>query len=329
MATSPEIIVVAVPDDDERRLIVKALKLRALDVVEVCDAHELMAYVESDNNELPNAIVLDTDIQFPSDFEFCRWLRKKPRANWLPVLMLSNNAIKDDVDACYAAGATDYIDRPINYQSLGYRIRTFLRTTDAFIRLETTLDELDEHRSRLQQHAYLDILTGLPNRSAFMYHLEAAIVDCEAKGESLVLLFSDVDDFKQINDRFGHVAGDAVLVQLSDRLRSAVTNMKALAPLTDTEDFQLANGSGSLIARLAGDEFIMVLRESSDAFSKEFALQRVLESMQKPFEVAGRVLPVSMSVGVSVYPQDGHTVSTLLHEADLKMYEVKHLGKTA
>lgn len=148
-------------DADERARLRDALAQHDLDVLEAASADQALASVA---HTLPDLVLLDAGIRFPDGLEFCPWLRARPSADWLAVLILSPREDRELVDRLYAAGATDCISKPIDYAKIGYRVRTYLRTSDAFYRLEATVAELDVHRDRLQRLAYLDTLTGLPNR---------------------------------------------------------------------------------------------------------------------------------------------------------------------
>jgi len=173
-------------------------------------------------------------------------------------------------------------------------------------------DELREARARLEHLAYHDSLTNLPNRAAFNEHLVAAIADAGRAGRSLAVLYIDLDDFKLVNDGFGHAAGDELLVHCAERLRAACRR-------------------GDLVARQGGDEFLILVRDSeSDEHARraaEAVAVSVRETLSRDFLVAGVSAYITPSIGVSLFPQDGTSSEELLKKADIALYAAKHAGR--
>lgn len=163
-------------------------------------------------------------------------------------------------------------------------------------------------QAELYYLAHYDHLTGLPNRVLLNDRIAQACRDADRKGCSAALLFIDVDRFKQINDSLGHRAGDAVLCALVSRL-------KAAARKVDT------------VARIGGDEFIILMEEISDAGDPHIVAQRLIESLRSPFELLGHSLIVTVSIGIALYPNDDIDISRLLAKADSAMYEAKAKGR--
>ena len=170
--------------------------------------------------------------------------------------------------------------------------------SDAFARLRLT-DEM----THLARH---DVLTNLPNRALLLDRVEHALRNSRRHGRRIALLFCDLDGFKQVNDRFGHAAGDAVLVEVAQRLTSCVRD-------TDT------------VARLGGDEFAILL-EDVQPDQVDAACERILAALRPSANVAGRQLPLSTSIGVAL-GDTGRSAEHLLRNADMAMYEAKSLGK--
>jgi diguanylate cyclase (GGDEF)-like protein/PAS domain S-box-containing protein len=159
-----------------------------------------------------------------------------------------------------------------------------------------------EHQ-RLRYLAGHDSLTGVANRAEFRDALAHAL----AIGErDLALAFCDLDQFKSINDTYGHSAGDRVLVQLADRLRSQLR-------------------TGDELARIGGDEFTVLLRNIPDAVAAGHVADRLLSAVNEPFEVEGREVDLGLSVGIAL-STDGVTADALLAQADAALYEVKRAG---
>lgn len=156
--------------------------------------------------------------------------------------------------------------------------------------------------------AHYDNLTGIPNRMLLTDRLDQACRDAERKGNLVGLLFIDIDRFKQINDSYGHSAGDAVLRKIVDRLKTS-------ARRSDT------------VARLGGDEFVILMEDLTDSSDVEIVAQRLVNLMREPIELLGHSLVATASVGIAIYPHDGIQISALLSKADSAMYEVKANGR--
>jgi diguanylate cyclase (GGDEF)-like protein/PAS domain S-box-containing protein len=165
---------------------------------------------------------------------------------------------------------------------------------------------------RLAHLALHDPLTDLPNRALFQEHLTVAVANAERSGSSGAVLFIDLDDFKLVNDSFGHAVGDELLVMVSRRLRESCR-------------------AGDVVARQGGDEFLVLVQGAADEGSPGGAAQAVATKLRaalaKPFSVAGTDLYVTPSIGASLFPADGDTAETLLKHADIAMYAAKDGGR--
>ncbi|HEY3365968.1 MAG TPA: EAL domain-containing protein [Symbiobacteriaceae bacterium] len=159
----------------------------------------------------------------------------------------------------------------------------------------------------LARLAFQDPLTQLPNRARFMQQLEAVLSAAEPEQTSAVL-FLDLDDFQVINDSLGHPCGDELLVTVADRLRSCLQ-------------------ADNLAARLGGDEFAILLVAVEDARSATQTAQTIIETLKAPFNLSGREVYVSGSIGVALSSRDIHDPQVLLRHADLAMYRAKSKGK--
>jgi diguanylate cyclase (GGDEF)-like protein len=133
----------------------------------------------------------------------------------------------------------------------------------------------------------------------------------------MAILFIDLDGFKQINDRFGHDAGDHLLVEFTNRLRESLRRSDALGRHTESDT----------AARLGGDEFVVLIDEFADPVELEAVAQRVLAAAEEPFSLAGPEGKISASIGISIYPTDGTDIESLTKGADSAMYRAKQAGK--
>ncbi len=183
-----------------------------------------------------------------------------------------------------------------------------------------TTEALADAQRQLKHIAYHDALTGLPNRIAFHQRLEEAVGGDKPRVPMLAVLFIDLDDFKLINDSFGHQAGDELLAAVAGRLRAAAR-------------------SGEIVARHGGDEFLLLLtgeHQTGDdpeldgvgvRYSAEAVARRIRRSLREPFVVSGVEIFVSASIGISLFPLDAPDSETLLKHADAAMYKAKDEGR--
>ena len=156
--------------------------------------------------------------------------------------------------------------------------------------------------------AYHDLLTKLPNRAMLRDRLDLAIKQAERTGETLIVMFLDLDRFKLINDSFGHIVGDQLLVEVAARLKAEIR-------------------TGDTLARLGGDEFMLLLPQPTTREQAESVAQKLIASLQQPFYLRGKEVYINVSIGISVYPVDSKDINTLIKNADMAMYEVKSAGK--
>jgi diguanylate cyclase (GGDEF)-like protein len=181
----------------------------------------------------------------------------------------------------------------------------FLRTAASL--LSTGLQRADSER-RLAFLAHYDPLTGLANRTLLAEEFAQMIVKARRRGGPLGVLFIDLDDFKLINDRLGHPAGDQLLAQTALRLQAAVR-------------------SGDTVARISGDEFAVVLADLARPDDAALVAQKVLERIGQPLALGGEQVFVTASVGIAAFPGDGDNAEALLGAADAAMYRAKQSGR--
>jgi diguanylate cyclase (GGDEF)-like protein/PAS domain S-box-containing protein len=163
-------------------------------------------------------------------------------------------------------------------------------------------------RERISSLAYTDPLTGLANRTSLGASLEQAVSRARRRNGKLALVFIDLDGFKQINDMYGHDAGDLLLVEMAARLRKHLR-------------------ASDLIARQGGDEFLVVLEDLQDLRPVEIVAKKLLAELGRPYALAGHELGVTASIGISVLPDDAPDARALLKHADTAMYAAKQAGK--
>jgi diguanylate cyclase (GGDEF)-like protein/PAS domain S-box-containing protein len=172
------------------------------------------------------------------------------------------------------------------------------------------ITELKRAWDQLEHLATHDRLTGLPNRNLFFDRLQHGLDKAARHGEHLAVMFVDLDNFKLINDSFGHQMGDSLLTQVAEHLQACTRKQ-------DT------------VSRLGGDEFTVIvedIRESSEEIVAATA-ERIIQALAAPFDLGAHQALLSASVGIAFYPKDGTDVTTLLRSADAAMYKAKEIGK--
>jgi len=164
------------------------------------------------------------------------------------------------------------------------------------------------HAKQVEYLAFHDGLTGLPNRSLFTHLLQQGISQAQRYDRKLAVLFLDLDRFKAVNDTLGHEAGDQLLKEVAERLKNCLRK-------SDT------------VARLGGDEFVVLLPELADTTLCISVAQKAINEVARPFHLCGQDFRVTVSIGISTYPEDGEDQETLTKNADIAMYHAKENGK--
>jgi diguanylate cyclase (GGDEF)-like protein len=252
-----------------------------------------------------------------------------------PVIVLSG--MSDEVLALQAvqSGAQDYlikgeVDAPLLARSIRYALershakQALRRANDELERrvatrtaelaqtvaaLEIEVAERKQAEDRISRMVHYDALTGLPNRVLLQDRLLQEINHAHRSNTMVAIVFIDLDYFKNINDSLGHHVGDRLLEMAAIRLQMCVREQDA-------------------VARLGGDEFVLSLPDLHDTVDAALVAQKALETLEQPFMVEEHQLHVSASIGISMYPQDGSDVETLMRTADTAMYHAKEMGRS-
>ncbi|MEY4662997.1 MAG: hypothetical protein RLZZ239_1470 [Pseudomonadota bacterium] len=178
----------------------------------------------------------------------------------------------------------------------------------AYVVIDSNEFRLKSENSKLTDKANNDPLTGLPNRDALMVQLQQSMAQIQTAGlGSLAVCFIDLDRFKPINDEHGHVVGDKVLQSVAGRIRSVARN-------------------GDFLARIGGDEFILIVHGLENIWEVEPVLSRLLHVTTSPILAGGHSAWIGFSIGVTIYPQDASTPEALIQHADEAMYKAKRAG---
>lgn len=240
------------------------------------------------------------DLSQPEGHGLTAFLRAKEAAPTIPVIVLADEDDEALALDAISLGAQDYLVKS--------DARFLPRTVLSAIHRHGVLSELRSARQREHFLATHDSLSGLLNRDAFSERAKESICRAERSGERLAVLFLDLDDFKAINDTLGHAMGDEILRSLGRRLRAATRG-------SDT------------VARLGGDEFTVLVHKAMEEDKIAVFARRLIELAQDPFVLAGSECRISMSLGISIFPDDGNDYDTLIRNADTAMYQAKVNGR--
>ncbi|ACT48644.1 putative bifunctional diguanylate cyclase/phosphodiesterase [Methylotenera mobilis] len=290
-------------DDDEldRMAVVRVLQSPKLikDIVHASTAVSALKLFE----ESAFDVVL-LDYRLP-DMECIEILRKLTNhATKHAAVVILTGAVDDEVVErnCIAAGAQDFLLK----QELSHR-----HLTKALVHAQARHalnQQLVETYARLKYLAENDPMTGLSNRRYFEEKLRGEIKRAQRFESKIGLLFLDVDNFKLINDSLGHDVGDQILQQIANRLLTLIRQ-------------------GDIACRLGGDEFAIVVNDIDEETSLGLLAQRILDCLHEPIVLAKTQHFISISIGISTYPECAHTAEDMLKHADLAMYHVKQHGR--
>lgn len=192
--------------------------------------------------------------------------------------------------------------------SRGQLIQEILALRQRLSEMATREAERQEGEGLYRQVGTHDWLTNLPNRLYFQEQLKEALLEAQPKNQAVAVFFLDLDDFKSINDAFGHEKGDALLQAVAERLSNQVQG-------------------NELVARIGGDEFAFIFGDWASTKGVNSVAEGILDAFTEPYDVEGLQVPITASMGISIYPEDGENAQALMKQADRAMYRAKLLGK--
>jgi len=284
-------VVVLADDDPSIRLMIRhVLESEDFDIVEAADGIEAIKAVEKHH---PALVLLDAVMPGIDGFTTCKQIKDKGHTD-VPVMMITGLDDDASVERAYDVGAIDFITKPIKWAVLKHRVKSVVSTVVAERKVELL--------------AYRDTLTGLPNRLLFADRLEHSIDRSARHRESLALLLVDMDDFKLVNDSFGHDAGDKLIKAVGDLLSRSLRR-------ADT------------VARLGGDEFAVIV-ESIDGVDDAISIADNLSTiLEHNVRLDDQETFTGASIGIAIYPEDGEDARTLLKNADTALFRAKENGR--
>src|SRR5689334_12383 len=282
-------ILVVDDNPDKLNLIKAALNLAGYNVTTATDGDEALGAIESFQ---PDLVITDVMMPRMNGYELAQRIRANPVTKFIPVIMQTAAGRRsEDLRRANEAGALGYITDPTDLDLLLARTRTLL--------------EFKAYLDVCEEAAFTDHLTGLANRRRFERQLEREVARMERYGHPFSLLMIDIDSFKDLNDSFGHDAGDDAIRRLSKVLREGTRGI-------------------DLAARIGGEEFAVLLVETSKEGGCDVAerLRVAIKSLEIP--QAGHI---TASFGVAECPRDAQTANDILKAADVALYEAKRNGR--
>lgn len=293
-------ILVAEDDAVSRRLLEAILKQWGHEVIVVEDGRA--AWEALANPDAPRLVILDWMMPELDGLEVCKRVRQSAVGRFTYVIILTARDRKADIVAALEAGADDYLMKPYDRGELRARVGVGVRMIRAY-------EALEEANKRLDEAAHTDYLTGLYNRRALMERFAQELDRATREATSIAALMADVDRFKQINDTYGHSAGDQVLIETAARLRRACR-------------------SYDVIGRYGGEEFLVVVVHTPEDVTGALA-ERLRRAMgDKPIDANGHSIVATLSMGgVWASPGERRDVDAFVKAADAMLYRAKERGR--
>lgn len=189
-----------------------------------------------------------------------------------------------------------------------YMVTAFSKNPGLITTLFEDISERKKSELQIRKMAYLDQLTGLPNRTLLLDRLNQAVAQAVQNGSNIAVFYLDLDRFKIFNDTMGRATGDQLLVEISRRLRNQIR-------ISDT------------LARVGEDEFCIVATNLGEEINSTYVASKLINSILPPFQIGKKELHVTASIGISVFPDDGRDAETLIKSADMAMYAAKEAGR--
>jgi len=264
------------------------------------------------NEKKPDIILTDINMPVMGGLDMAETIKQADKNQ--PILMLSAFDERDILLNAINIGVDGFIVKPIDMGQLNSKLNRIAHTLQHKIETDKMrLKELEQKQKEeligLYHLAHYDTLTGIPNRYLFNEKIDQTIAKTDREHTQFALFFIDLDDFKRINDTYGHKAGDYVLVHLAKRINEVIHKEDTLA-------------------RIGGDEFALIVENTSNRTAIEKLAKKIIYEISKPIYCENRIVFISCSIGICRYPKDTTCKEELIHFADLAMYHVKSTGKS-
>jgi len=262
----------------------------------VPDSNAVLSRLATDRDAY-DVLLLDYRLAGIDALELIKRIREVLQVD-IPVVMVTGRGSEEVAASALRLGVEDYLIKDQGYLE---RLPTVIELADMRARLR-------REQARVDYLVVHDELTGLINRSNLRDKAQQALSRATRKHARCGLLLIDIDNFKHINDTIGHGCGDAILCEIADRLRKLLRE-------------------GDLCCRLGGDEFAIFMEDIDDIAGIAMLAERVLQSLQQSMQVQDQAVHLTVSTGISLFPDDGRDIETLIKNADLAMYRAKAIGR--
>ncbi len=305
----PEKAKILIVDDTRANLVALQVLLKKVDaeIISARSGAEALEAAQQDTDHLA-LILLDVQMPIMDGFEVARLLQKIEKTRSIPIIFITANQEDEHIEEAYLAGAVDYIQKPIRKTVLISKVRVFLDLWSLRFGLEQEVEQRRAAEHRVEHLATHDPLTNLPNRRGLYEELNELIYRSKRYRYSSAVIYVDLDGFKNVNDHFGHEAGDRLLTRVAN-------NFKKIVRQTDS------------VARIGGDEFIVLITDINSDNTLITKIESLLYEASQPVKFKGHNISVGASIGIALYPEHGEDAETLLHHADQAMYQAKNHGK--
>jgi diguanylate cyclase (GGDEF)-like protein len=267
-------------------------------LIPVTDSRNAFATIAE---ERPDVVLLDLNMPEVGGLEILQAMRANEALEHVPVIILTSSADADTKLQALELGANDFLAKPVDQSELVLRVRNTLAAK--------------AYQDQLQ---YYDRLTGLPNRRLFSERLAQALGTARRASDQCAVLHITLDRFRQINDTLGRTVGDTLLAAVAERIAKLATDD---SPVPEAPEKQ-----GRLLARVGGDEFAWLLSGRGSVAEGDRAARRLVSQLQEPFELDGRELFTSCSIGIAFYPDDGENAEALLASAGIALSHAEREG---
>jgi len=299
---------------DDSPVEIKIIRRLLGDEYELLEVTSGQVAIELINETMPDLILLDIIMPGMDGLSICKMIKSQSVTHEIPVIFITSASTSRDVVKGFEAGGQDYIIKPFHYSELRARIKVHLdlkRSKETLLKyakeLETKNQELNDLLAKLETVAMTDFLTGLVNRRHMTQRIKAEATDLNAKQGKITFIMADIDEFKKVNDTYGHECGDLVIKEVADMIKSVVRE----------ED---------VIARWGGEEFLMML-PGIDLEGGKIVAERIRRGIETTdFSYQEKVLSMTITLGVAeLDPTLG--IDASIKKADEALYKGKHQSK--
>ncbi len=299
---------ILIVDDTKANLIALKVLLKNIKAGIISVESGAQALLESKKHDNIALILLDVEMPGMDGFEVCKRIQENENTRSTPIIFVTANQDEAHIEQGYLAGAVDYLQKPIQKTTLLSKVRVFLDLWMLRSGLEEEIAQRKHAESKIEYMAWHDPLTNLPNRRALYDQINDLIYRSKRNNFTSAIIFIDLDGFKAVNDKYGHEAGDKLLIHVSG-------NYLQIVRKTDT------------VARIGGDEFVVLICDINENTSLISKIETLIDASSKPILLGDHKVRISASMGIALYPDHGDDSASLLNHADQAMYQAKSDGK--